>query len=108
MRVCAIPGPASGGLNPSRLAEDARTLLTRRAPVATVPERLPEPSRRSGSRLGPGAPGDVTSRTRSTRRPLRRMRDRRWSYSSLAPHAIFPLPADDIADVVLGSGKIAW
>ena len=30
------------------------------------------------------------------------MRDRRWSYSSLAPHAIFPLPVDDIADVVLG------
>ena len=43
MRVCAIPSPASGGLDPSRLAEDARTLLTRRAPVVTVPERLPEP-----------------------------------------------------------------
>jgi len=33
---------------------------------------------------------------------LRRIRDRRWSFSSLAPYTIFPLSADDATDVVMG------
>jgi hypothetical protein len=33
---------------------------------------------------------------------LRRLRDRRESFSSLAPFTILPLPADDVADIVMG------
>lgn len=33
---------------------------------------------------------------------LRRMRDRRYSFSSLAPFAIFPLLPEDVADVIAG------
>jgi hypothetical protein len=33
---------------------------------------------------------------------LRRMRDRRYSFSSLAPFAVFPLPPEDVADVICG------
>jgi hypothetical protein len=33
---------------------------------------------------------------------LRRMRDRGWSFSSLAPYTIFPLSAEDVTDVVMG------
>jgi hypothetical protein len=33
---------------------------------------------------------------------LRRMRDRRHSFGSLAPFAIFPLPPEDVADVICG------
>jgi hypothetical protein len=33
---------------------------------------------------------------------LRRIRDRRYSFSSLAPFAIFPLPPEDAADVISG------
>jgi len=33
---------------------------------------------------------------------LRRMRDRRDSFSSLAPLTIFPLPPDDVTDLVMG------
>jgi hypothetical protein len=38
---------------------------------------------------------------------LRRMRDRSWSFSSLAPYAIFPLSADDVVDVIMGFVDIA-
>ena len=33
---------------------------------------------------------------------LRRIRDRGWSFSSLAPYTIFPLSAEDVADIVMG------
>jgi hypothetical protein len=33
---------------------------------------------------------------------MRRLRDRHESFSSLAPFTIFPLPADDVADIVMG------
>jgi hypothetical protein len=33
---------------------------------------------------------------------MRRIRDRGWSFSSLAPYTIFPLPPEDVADVVMG------
>jgi hypothetical protein len=32
----------------------------------------------------------------------RRIRDRKWSFSSLAPYTVFPLSAEDVADVVMG------
>jgi hypothetical protein len=33
---------------------------------------------------------------------LRRIRDRGWSFSSMAPYTIFALPAEDVADVIMG------
>jgi hypothetical protein len=33
---------------------------------------------------------------------LRRIRDRGWSFSSLAPYTIFPLSTEEVADVVMG------
>ena len=39
---------------------------------------------------------------------MRRMRDRGWSSSSLAPYTIFPLPAADAADVVMGFVDLAY
>jgi hypothetical protein len=39
---------------------------------------------------------------------LRRMRDRSWSFSSLAPYTIFPLSADDVTDVVMGYIDLAY
>jgi hypothetical protein len=38
---------------------------------------------------------------------LRRMRDRSWSFSSMAPYTIFPLPPEDAADVVMGFVDLA-
>jgi hypothetical protein len=35
------------------------------------------------------------------------MRDRGWSFSSLAPYAIFPLPPDHVADLLLGFVDLA-
>jgi len=39
---------------------------------------------------------------------MRRMRDRGWSFSSLAPYTIFPLPAEDVTDVVMGFVDLAY
>jgi hypothetical protein len=39
---------------------------------------------------------------------LRRMRDRGWSFSSLAPYTIFPMRAEDITDVVMGFIDFAY
>lgn len=39
---------------------------------------------------------------------MRRMRDRGWSFSSLAPYTIFPLPAEDVTDVVMGFIDLAY
>ena len=39
---------------------------------------------------------------------MRRMRDRSWSFSSLAPYTIFPLPPEDVADVVMGFIDLAY
>ncbi|HZS61070.1 MAG TPA: hypothetical protein VFA43_17475 [Gemmatimonadaceae bacterium] len=39
---------------------------------------------------------------------MRRMRDRGWSFSSLAPYTIFPLPAEDVADLVMGFVDLAY
>lgn len=39
---------------------------------------------------------------------MRRMRDRGWSFSSLAPYTIFPLPAEDVADVTMGFVDLAY
>jgi len=33
---------------------------------------------------------------------LKRMRDRKESFSSIAPFTIYPLPAADVADIVIG------
>jgi hypothetical protein len=33
---------------------------------------------------------------------MRRMRDRKYAFSSLAPYTIFPLPTEDVADLVMG------
>ena len=38
---------------------------------------------------------------------MRRMRDRGWSFSSLAPYTIFPLNAEDVTDVVMGFVDLA-
>jgi hypothetical protein len=39
---------------------------------------------------------------------MRRMRDRGWSFSSLAPFTIFPLDANDVADLALGFVDLAY
>lgn len=39
---------------------------------------------------------------------MRRMRDRGWSFSSLAPYTIFPLPAGDVTDAVMGFIDLAY
>jgi hypothetical protein len=39
---------------------------------------------------------------------MRRMRDRGWSFSSLAPYTIFPLDGDDVTDVVMGFVDLAY
>jgi hypothetical protein len=38
---------------------------------------------------------------------LRRIRDRGWSVSSMAPYTIFPLSAEDVADLVMGFVDLA-
>ncbi len=38
----------------------------------------------------------------------RRMRDRGWSFSQLAPYTIFPLPAADAADLTMGFVDLAY
>lgn len=38
---------------------------------------------------------------------IRRMRDRRHSFSVLAPFSIFPVPVEDIADLMLGNMELA-
>lgn len=45
---------------------------------------------------------DGPSQTLDWTASLRRMRDRRESFSSLAPLTIFPLAAEDVADLVMG------
>jgi hypothetical protein len=39
---------------------------------------------------------------------LRRIRDRSWSFSSLAPFTIFPLTPEDVADLVMGFVDLAY
>jgi hypothetical protein len=39
---------------------------------------------------------------------MRRLRDRGWSFSSLAPYTIFPLSPGDVADVVMGFVDLAY
>ncbi len=39
---------------------------------------------------------------------LRRIRDRGWSFSSLAPYTIFPLDVEDVTDVAMGFVDLAY
>ncbi len=58
-------------------------------------------TRFQGRRKETGWPADEPD-TLNWTSSMRRLRDRRESFSSLAPFTIFPLPADDVADVVMG------
>jgi hypothetical protein len=67
-----------------------------------------EYNRRSDSERRRIAWGGEEPETLGWTASMRRMRDRGWSFSSLAPYTIFPLSSEDVTDVGMGFIDLAY